>query len=54
MHGDTNVKKKYIYIQKFLPKILPFKGKFGKIWYSQTGHKYQYNTAKKRWDLDVR
>jgi hypothetical protein len=29
----------------FFPKIVPFMRQCGKIWYSQTGHRWQYNMA---------
>jgi hypothetical protein len=29
----------------FFPKIVPFMRQCGKIWYSRTGHRWQYNTA---------
>jgi hypothetical protein len=29
----------------FFSKIVQFRKQCGKIWYSQTGHRWQYNTA---------
>jgi hypothetical protein len=31
--------KTYFVFKNFLPKIMPFMRQYGKIWYSQTGHK---------------
>jgi hypothetical protein len=46
MHGIKNgggpVKRKKG-VQYFFPKIMPFMGECGKIWYSQTSHTLKYN-----------
>jgi hypothetical protein len=35
--------KTHFMFKKFLPEIVPFMRQCGKTWYSQTGHRWQYN-----------
>ena len=35
-------------LNNIFPRIVPFMTQCGKIWYSQTGHRCQYNTRRKK------
>jgi hypothetical protein len=41
----TQNRNKHFVFCNFFLKIVPFMRLCGKIWYSQTGHRWQYNTA---------
>jgi hypothetical protein len=45
-----NQKKKCVLYNDYIPKIVPFMRWCGKMWYSQTGHRWQYD-VQKRCDL---
>ena len=49
MHGQQNIKKRIfcsLTSPPLPPKIVLFLRQSGKIWYSQTGHRWQYNTSR--------
>jgi len=47
-----NQETHFIFSNFFPPKIAPFGRKCGKIWYSQTDHRWQHSTAHVHCTLD--